>query len=133
MGKGANEENPNAKPGEENTDPAAGEKPSEKKKIPESKEPTVAELQEKIRKMEAQGEARDLLGKAGIDATQPLVEALAMLPDTDARKKLIEGLPKGNSLAPRSTAPRSTTLKESKVPDGSDPEKIAAYWGGKTS
>ena len=140
MGQGTNENDPNAKLGEE-SDPLKGdEKPGEKKpageksekKFPESKEPTVAELLEENRRLKAEGIARKLLDDAGIESSQSLVEGVALHKDEAGMKKFIESMPKGRLPAPRSAAPRGNTqLRESKVPDGSDPEKVAAFWGGK--
>lgn len=88
-------------------------------------------LQEKVRLMEAEKDARKLLGIAKIEATDDLVEALALLPTTEHRKKLIESLPKGaaeKTPAPRSTPPKGTKLTESKAPvDTNDLAKTAAY------
>lgn len=133
MGKGGNSDDPNAKPGEESDPLKGGEKKpeGEEKKNPfgESVEPTLAEVLEENRRLKAEGMARGLLETAGIEATQALVEGVALHKGEAEMKKFIESMPKGRTPGPRSVAPSGTrqTLTESKVPDGSSIKDVAAF------
>lgn len=126
-------------PGEPNlsSDPAQKPEIGEGKNPPEAKpaETELAEAKEKLRLYEARDDARKLLETAGIEAPAALVESLALLPTTEARKALIEALPKAGpgAPAPRSAAPKSgaaRTLAESKLPDCDDLDKTAAFLRG---
>lgn len=117
------------KPAERGTPALSGEPETPTEESNQTKpDPKFAELQEKVRLMEAEKDARKLLSIAKIEAKDELVETLALLPTTEHRKKLIESLPKGNGTpAPRSTSP-SAKLTESKAPcDTNDLAKTAAF------
>lgn len=112
---------------------ADGESTPEEKPTPESKQPTVGELQEQVKKLQARDHVRKLLEEAKHPATETVVEALAALPTDELRKSLIESLAKpAEKPAPPAPKPRSSmfgggeSLKESTAQPTSDPKAFAA-------
>jgi hypothetical protein len=90
-GDGLNKQDPAAKAKQ----PAEGEpeagKEKEKKELPEAKgEPTIAELQAKLNRLEAENSSRRLLEAAGVAADDTKVKALCALNGEADRKALVE-------------------------------------------
>jgi hypothetical protein len=67
----------------------------------------VTELQERLRRLETEREARDLLESAAVPCDEIKLAALAALPDKQARQKLVESWIDPWAGRPRSTAARN--------------------------
>jgi hypothetical protein len=91
---------------------------------------TMESLSREVQQLRAEKDCRLLLESAGIPIAQPLVDALAALPDAASRKALLDSWPK--TPAPGTAPPRSAArLHESAAPDPAQQAKQTIETPGK--